>query len=152
MNRSAFPIVSAVIINVIVLGALFLAIIFLNGFSDPAITKVESNLPTGYISTVMQTEQLHEANYQWRTKSNQRLVQHVKDINTFAIKRHGLVFKWGTKARFYEKQQGNELIEHTSTVFLINNGKKDVINLEKGTFIFPDKKGRFIFEANIEAE
>ncbi|MDQ0218822.1 hypothetical protein ELQ35_05430 [Peribacillus cavernae] len=152
MNRSIFPAFSAIVINGIVLASLFLTILVLNGFSKPGLTQAQTELPSGQISTVLKTQSLQAADHDWTKKDGERLVQKILDITVFAGKHEMLRFKKGTKARFYLKEKGHELNGQPAELFLIQNGKKDKINHEKGAFLFPDKEGTFIFEANFESE
>lgn len=152
MNRETFPAVSAFLINGIVFGSLFLAILFLNSFSEPAYTQETGEIPGGYISTVLQTYYVHEANYQWKNESDLPLVQKVPDIYAFAREHNKLSFKRGAKARFYMKEKGNEWRGAAPSLFISHAGKRTRIGDENGTFQLPDKKGNYLFEAIVEAE
>ncbi|RFU64838.1 hypothetical protein [Peribacillus glennii] len=102
MNREAFPAVSVILINGIVLLSMLLSAIFLHEVSDPEIAQDTTPIPSGYLSTVLQTELIPEANYQWRHESSLPVEQNIADIQAFARKNSEISLKSGKKVRFYK--------------------------------------------------
>ncbi|PLT35528.1 hypothetical protein [Bacillus sp. V5-8f] len=152
MNWKVFSAVSTILVNGVVLLSLLFSVFILHGYSGQDTIKHTQVIPNGYLSTVFNSEQIPQANYQWKSESNQLLSENIPDVQEYARKNPEQTLKRGAKVRFYIKDKGHELNGKQVLLFLSQNGKKMQVENLQGTFHAPDKAGNYLFEANFKAE